>query len=295
MNKLYLYAEGNPYGIYNKKDFLLRAAERLGLYNVIELTLPLHDTPEYVLNIEPYNDNFFKGTKWTGSWEIDCLLKRQERTRHWDQIDTVFLANQTSLYPIGGKFQLLFQACDPYLYDFSIQPETDFVLAGSISDVYYYKDWGERQELPSTDIYAERARVYGKLKDEFSYEYFGNHFKTPEYISLQQKGRVQFIRSMKVFEEGEIAQRFFELLAIGPVLTNYTKDCDHLGLVEGEDYMYYKSDEEMLTKMRLLVNDEILRKKIQENGRRKAFMYHTYEHRLMTIINHLRLNYDFKI
>ncbi len=42
MSKLYLYCEDSPYGIFNKKNYLLRAAERLGLQNVIELTLPLH-------------------------------------------------------------------------------------------------------------------------------------------------------------------------------------------------------------------------------------------------------------
>ena len=66
---LYLSCQDNPI-TFNKKNYLLRAAKRLGLYWIKDYDGS--SNPEYILNIEPY-EQFYKGTKWTGIWEIDLF------------------------------------------------------------------------------------------------------------------------------------------------------------------------------------------------------------------------------
>jgi hypothetical protein len=294
MKKLYLYSDDDSPSSMNKKQYLMAAAGRLGMDEVKEYK-PGDGPVEYLLNIEPYNYHFFHGTKWTGVWEIDCLINRERKEANWDKCDTIFMANTTNAYPIIGKRVLLLQACDPTLYGdvWNIEKTHDFVLCGTISDMFYYKDFGEEKCEVSNDIYAERARVYGRLSQMYSYQYIDKGKTTKEYLKAQATGRIQFIRSMRVLGEGEIAQRFFELLPIGPVVTNYAPDVKHLGLVEGEDFLMYHNDAEMYEKMELLRDDEQLRNKIASNGREKAFQYHTYENRLLYILNYLERNHDF--
>lgn len=119
----------------------------------------------------------------------------------------------------------------------------------------------------------------------------GKGFKPVEYVKQLNRARIQFIRSMDVDGKGEIAQRFFECLAIGPVLTNWVDDLAHTGLVEWQDYVSYKTDEEAVSKMRFLLKHPEDAQKIAENGRYKSNLYHTYEHRLITIINECK-KYD---
>ena len=93
---------------------------------------------------------------------------------------------------------------------------------------------------------------------------------------------------MQVDGKGEIAQRFFECLAIGPVLTNYVDDLKYTGLVEGEDYLSYKDDAEMISKMEYLVNNPVESDKIAKSGRLKSILFHSYENRLVSIINAIK-------
>lgn len=257
---LYLNCKDNPI-TFNKKNYLLRAARRLGLDYIKDYT---GGEAEYVLNIEPFD--FVKGSKWTGIWEIDILINPAQG-QHWDDSDNVFFA--IGPVPKNDKYIYLPQACDPYLHKpNSEEKDSDFILCGTNS--------GENA------IYKERDRVIALLETKFKYRYYGKNKAPEEYVKILNSAKVQFVRSMEVEGKGEIAQRFFECLAIGATLTNYTEDLEKLGLEEGTDYMYYKTDEEMISKMEKLLADG---SEVARNGRKKALLYHTYENRLMTILN----------
>ena len=271
---------------YTKKNYLLDAADRLGFnsssskfiiadYDGFSLQTP----PGYVLNIEPFK-TFVKGEKWTGIWEIDLVLNRDEVSMSdWGQCDDVFIANST----VPEKYkdfkhlcQLLFQACDPIIHRRieDITPKYDFVFSGSIG----------------LEFYEKREKYLSLLREKFSFADFGKNHEPKEYVKYLNEARVQFVQSgsNSTAPEGYIAQRFFECLAIGPVLTNYHPDLDLLGLIENIDYMCFRDEIELIEKMNLLIKDKDLRKSIQKNGRKKALMSHTYEHRLMSIINRVR-------
>ncbi len=218
MNVLYL--NSSKQDILTKHDYLLRAAKRLGFKNVI--SYEGQENPEYVLNIQPYHTCFVKGSKWTGVWEIDCLVKRFRMTRYWQRVDTIFVANFIEPVDLIDNVHVLFQACDLELYKKKIKPKYDFVLIGTTTDDSYARDLTGK----NLDIYTERMRCVNLLKEKYTFNLIEAPWKhrlpIQEYINQLQLGKVQFIRSMEVDGKGEIAQRFFECLAIGPVLTNYT-------------------------------------------------------------------------
>jgi len=240
--------------IKGKGFYLERAAKRLG----IELK-----DDGYVLNIEPYN--FKKGAIWTGIWEIDLLLDRPEMTEeNWAQADTIFTA--VSIIPERFKkfnTTLLFQAADLELHKREPNYQYDVVFSGSITN----------------PCYQERERVYNLIKEKFTFKDYGKDKSIEDYVKCCNTARVQFIRSMKtLLGDGELAQRFFEALAIGPTLTNYVPDLELTGLEEGVDYMSYKNDKEMLEKLEYLLNNPIM-----------CLTPPTYDDRLKTILKHAKL------
>lgn len=270
--KLFLNCEDNEITL-NKKQYLLRATERLGITNVFDIKRREGDEPtDYILNIEPYS--FKKGNKWTGVWEIDLLCDRQQTGTDWPYVDAIFLAGMSyasRLHGFKNKIHYLFQACDPLIHK-KVHTDNiyDFVQCGSMTATWH----------------DERNRLVTLLREKYSFVDYGKDYKPEQYIKNISSARIQFIRSMKSgIADGEIAQRFFECLALGPVLTNYVKDLDYLGLDEGIDYFSYKNDYEMLTKFQYLIQYPNEALKMAENGRRKALMLHTYEHRLISILN----------
>lgn len=267
---------------WNKSDYLLAAAKRLGWDWVVSYQNETHnlnnDTqPEYILNIEPFN-HFIKGSKWTGIWEIDVTFDRAEMNlSNWIACDTVFVANSNlpdRMKAFQGEKIVLFQACDPELHRRIkfIPQKYDFVFAGTTG----------------LDVYKERTRMMSFLRfGGFSFCDFGKGHFLPEYVKKINEGRVQFIRSAgkPPIASSQVEQRFFECLAIGPVLKDYHPDLEELGLVESKDFFWYKNDSEMTFKMKYLIDNPKFAKQMAENGRRKALLYHTYDVRLVAIKN----------
>jgi hypothetical protein len=275
---------------YTKKNYLLDTAIRLGMVElqgvkppkimIKDYSLAPKDyKPDFILNIEPF-EHFVKGKIWTGIWEIDLVLDRREMSlSDWAESNNVFIANSTipeRMLPFKDKTQLLFQACDIDIHRKTPNiEEFDFVFSGSTG---------------SGNFYDKRSEYIDLLRKHFTFADYGKNHRPKEYTKLLSKARVQFVQSgcNHNAPNGYIAQRFFECLAIGPVLTNYHPDLELLGLVEGEDYMSFKDSQELLQKMSFLIMDQQLRAKIANSGRNKALFFHTYEHRLITVINQIR-------
>ena len=146
--------------------------------------------------------------------------------------------------------------------------------------------------MGSEDRYKERVRRQRIMEQHFTYRDFGKGYPPHEFIRNYNAARVQYIQSaVNKHGEGMCAQRFFECLAIGPVLCNWCPDLERTGLVDGEDFLSYRTDTQMLFNMRLLLADENLRRTMAASGRKKSLMYHTYDSRCIAIINVVR-EYD---
>ena len=260
---------------WTKADYLLAASKDIGL-NCVEL-YKTTSNPEYVLNIEPF-DKFIRGSKWTGIYEIDVTFDRgQMNLSNWIASDMVFVANSNlpdRMKAYQGPKQILFQACDPLIHRRipSIKPQYDFVFAGSCG----------------LQVYEERERCMDLLRKE-GFTFFGHGKEHPikKYVEKMNEGRIQFIRSAgkQGVAKSQVEQRFFECLAMGPVLKDYHPDLEKLGLIEGEDLFWYCDDAEMISKMHYLINNPKFASRMADKGREKALTYHSYSHRLVTIIN----------
>jgi hypothetical protein len=256
---------------WTKKKYLLRAAEQMGIEYVRDIKSRTIEDVEYVLNIEPY-DEIIKGSKWTGAWQIDLLINLPRFTKDWHQLDTIFCAISRSEVEIRGNKVLLFQAFDPEFHKKTPGIEQhDFVLVGSTEN----------------PIYEKRIQAISVLSHKFNFNFLGKGYSPEKFSELMSKARVQFICSAHNEKgEGELAQRFFESLAIGPVLTNNVPDLQYTSLVEGVDYLSYKNEEEMIKKMEFLLKNKEYADKIAFNGRMKGLNFHTFYHRLLTILGY---------
>jgi hypothetical protein len=238
--------------------------------------VPTAEQPEYVLNIQPC-PTIILGTKWTGLWHIDVSL-HSNLPDQYGGFSTVFVASSVGIKPYENQ-QILFQACDPILHKRipEIKQEFDFVNCGTGGSIDV-----------TESIYGERNRVMLALREQFTFNDFGKGHKPEVYVRNINTAKVQVVvPGLGSNRLGMCAQRFFECLAIGPVLAYYTPDMEFLGLEEGKDYFSFKSPEEMMTKMKKLVNDESLRNWMASNGRAKALLYHSYKNRLIGILSYL--------
>lgn len=301
---------GEKSRIKSKADYLMLAAKKEGVKCIKIWSEELHGKvdPQYVLNIQPYHDSyqnvkFTKGTKWTGSWEIDCICNRARMQEFWDQIDTVFMCNRVEFPIKKANIEYLYEACWPEYYDYQTkewetkrekEQKYDFVHCGSIGDLYYFRDFGLKKMSPEADIYLERRRLYEWLRHGFLVKYVGSGYPIKEHIRNLSKAKIQFIQSMHINGQNEIAQRFWESLPIGPVLTSYSPTLDDLPLVRGRDYLVYENLGDLETKVKELLNQPWYRDSLWRNGRRQALEHHTYCHRLHQLIDYLKGNYEFK-
>lgn len=275
---LYIKCNTNDGPTFNKKDYLLEAARRMDLDNVFNWE-PGVDA-DCVLNVEPFGQ-MEKGKKWTGIWEIDVMFDRPELSlSDWIASDVVFLANTfvpQRMENFEGRKVYMFQACDPVIHKRkpSIPQLYDFVFSGSTG----------------LQVYEPREKAMNVLRQAgFSFMDYGKGHPPQRYMEFLNTAKVQFIRSAskKDIGDSQVEQRFFECLALGPVLKDYHPALETLGLVEGEDFFWYKDDKEMLEKMHYLIDNPDFAQKMADSGRTKALLYHTYDNRLATILNFIR-------
>lgn len=255
---------------WNKGDYLLNADNQYHLNMFKKWDKELGQV-EYMLNVEPCEIQI--GTKWTGLWHIDAFLNNDYHKTPYAMSNDIFIATTPECCQVQNyKAHVLFQACEQSLYEGldKIKKMYDFVICGSLGN----------------PTYTKREAAFSLLKQRFSYNDFQKGHSPHDYIKNIATARVQFIRT----GEGpngkcNAAQRFFECIAIGPVLTNWTPDLPHTGFIENEDFLAYRSDDEMLEKMERLIKDHEFAHKIARNGRKKALSYHTYAHRAVSIYN----------
>jgi spore maturation protein CgeB len=81
--------------------------------------------------------------------------------------------------------------------------------------------------------------------------------------------------------------RFFEALACRA--TSLVSPCPEVERLFPDDVavIYFRSQSELVTKTRELLGDERRRKRLAEEGHRRALAAHTYEHRVRDILQAL--------
>lgn len=269
------FSKGKDSETFTKGDFLIRAGKRLGI-NILPYT-PSADI-NFVLNVEPFN-NVIKGNLWTGIWEIDTILDRAEMNSDtWGTADSIFSSLATvpdRLSDYKDRVNILMQAIDVDLHKFdkNIIQTHDFVFAGTtgIDNVY------EKREIILKEAMSNFNGIISKKLPE------------EDFFKLIHKGKVQLMCSggRKYIQEGQCPQRFFEGLVIGPVLTDWNLDLENTGLEDGVHFLSYRSEKEMIEKMKYLLDNHDISLQIAENGREAVYKLHTFENRVGDILKEI--------
>ena len=82
-----------------------------------------------------------------------------------------------------------------------------------------------------------------------------------------------------------IPLRIFDIMGAGGfVLTNYQPDLLHF-FTPGEDFVYYESPDDLISKIDHYLEHEDERRRIAANGHERITEHHTYDHRIREILD----------
>lgn len=195
-------------------------------------------------------------------WDTDSFL--HEPVVMGDHLFIGGCPEDLKKYPEGTIF--LPHAADPELHrPMYVEKEYDIVMVGS-----------------TDDRYGERNRLLELLKSKYRVHVAKTRPGLP-YSQELSKGKIIFNRSMT---DMNIPMRFFEGMAIGCLLTNYSKNLDILA-TRGVHYWGYENDSEMFTLIDKLLDGDIGDIILDQNSYRRAHVLHnhTYKHRALTLLS----------
>ena len=119
-----------------------------------------------------------------------------------------------------------------------------------------------------------------------------NHgFVGPEKIApfIYDRAKINLNITLRSIHTG-IPLRAFEIMGSGGfLLSNYQADFDDC-YVDGEDYVSFSSEEDMLNKIEYYLSHDSERKEIASNGLKKTFENHTYENRIKIMLDQIDEN-----
>lgn len=165
-------------------------------------------------------------------------------------------------YPEGTIF--LPHAADPELHrPMYVEKEYDIVMVGS-----------------TDERYGERNRILELLKSKYKVHVA----KTRPGLAYSQelsKGKIIFNCSMT---DTNIPMRFFEGMAIGVLVTNYSKNLDSLAQ-RGLHYLGYEDDEELISTIEEQLRDTQRNLWMPKEARKHILENHTYKHRALTLLS----------
>lgn len=121
----------------------------------------------------------------------------------------------------------------------------------------------------------------------FGLPHLTNHGSVRYYDEMPfvfKQSRINLNISLRSIHSG-IPQRAFDIMGSGGfLLSNYQSDFLD-DFVPGEDFDYYESEEDLLTKIDYYLSHDKERSEIAANGQRKVAQSHTYRHRVRTMLS----------
>ncbi len=246
-----------------------------------------HILPQYLNAVRPEDfDLFFhvddglnyllpphlKPSIW---WVIDTHLQYEWDVLKARQFDAVFAAQRDGtarLRSDGVPAIWLPLAADPQVHHPVELPEKfDWCFVGNLTE-------------HGNPIGLERAALIELLKKTFPNYYVGRAYGD-DMCRVYSASRVVFNRSVR----NDVNMRVFEALACGrPLLTNAI---DQNGLpdllIENKNYVAYRTADDLIEKLRMLLSDDGYRVNLGRSGREAVLAKHTYFHRMMAALSWL--------
>lgn len=167
---------------------------------------------------------------------------------------------------------------------------------GTESDAFVYANYFLCRKITS----RERIALLKKASEQFSLKLFTHH-PAPEIPQAQYVGPIDYETIMPlVFRYSRInlnitlrsihtgiPLRCMDIMGSGGfLLSNFQEDFLDF-FVPGEDFVFYESEQDFLAKIRYYLSHETERAQIAENAAGKMRDFHTFSHRVATILNTL--------
>lgn len=171
-------------------------------------------------------------------------------------------------------------------YDLILQSTPEFIIMDSIwlpncydDTLIFHKHLEKKYDVGFCGNIINRASYLSTLQSNFN-------FKLDEFIIGDDM--VNAINSYKIHFNANISidinYRNFETIGCGTcLLTSYNKHYEKLGLVDMENCLIYSSQEDMIEKIKLLLNNDDLLENISRAGLELA-SNHTYKKRAKQIL-----------
>lgn len=199
-------------------------------------------------------------------YEIDNHLIEGKETWNYDPVDIVYIAQEINneLYP-AHKTKILPLAADPDLHK-PIPNTRETYDIGFIGN----------------DTYPERNAMLKMLGRNFNLMRATTAAGLAYSLALS-KCKLAFNCSLRE----DVNMRFYEAQSCGKcLLTDRLPENLKYGK-PGSDYVEYSNETELFTKVKMLLSNPALIKKIGKNARQNIIANHTYNHRLNTVIDDL--------
>jgi hypothetical protein len=137
-------------------------------------------------------------------------------------------------------------------------------------------------------IYRRRARILSQIAEHFQTNDWGRSYSLEDVAVVYRSSQVVVNIGRDDFPQ-DANLRVFEVLASGALLlTSLPTELTSLGFREGEHFVGYSKETEILHLVRSFLADEPTRARIAEAGRTKVLREHTYDERVLKLLDRLR-------
>jgi len=240
--------------------------------------------------------NLDKKLKYAKDNNFDYVFTAHHDYKKW--------ANQTGL----RFFQLLFAADPNRFKDYELSKKYDFGFTGALHRDFIdirYKIKYKLFKNPEIKSYVSRSILFEKksLKESFKeYKIYWAEWGAKNFLgrNLLPYGNdyVKFLNSFKVFLNtpsaiGIINTRYFECLAVKTLL--FCPETKYYVNTFKDNYncvMFKENLSDFEQKLEDIINDERKRHRIIENGYKDFIINHTYDKRVETVLNILKINFN---
>ena len=226
------------------------------------------DKVDLIINVMPCSEMIVSPKVASCYWEGDCHLIQGRKVEEYAKVDKVFIAQSPFLefYP-SDKTSYLPHACDPIKHHRikGIKEKYDIGFVGN-------------------DTYPERRLLLEQLETKYKVLRTNTKPGIP-YSEALSSCRLTFNRSMLQ----DVNMRFFESIAIGRLLLTDYLPAQYEFAKDGQHYISYKDWPDLDEKVAYYLENEKERENIALRGAVWVKRYHTYEHRLKTILESFNL------
>lgn len=227
---------------------------------------PYFKEADLVLNIDSIHNVGLARGKKTAYWEIDDHCHLGRNTDYYD-VDYLYINSKDRLDLYPPKTMWLPQAMEPTIhYTWPFPKIYEMVFIGSDS---------------GNEIYNYRKEVLDTLEQNFNM--YRGKCQPQDYPKELSKG--ELIINVMPRSEGKPFNnvRFFESMAIGCLLQDYSPELDELA-IKNKHYIAFESIDEAVEKGKWYLKSLYHMERIRTEGRIHVLTNHTWEKRLQTII-----------